>query len=91
MGQIPTLGTPSMRKETTIKGSGGKQKGRRPPQQQTKGTRKSSPFHADDQSFLKNSVHLSLIVENTVITVVHILKLVLWPALYKFIVPGSLV
>ena len=27
MRQVPTLETPSMRKETTIKGSGGKQKG----------------------------------------------------------------
>ena len=45
-----------------------------PPQEQTRGTGKNSSFHAEDQSFLKNSVHLSLIVENTVITVVHILK-----------------
>ena len=28
MGQVPTLGTPFRRKETTIKGSGKKQKGR---------------------------------------------------------------
>ena len=74
MGQVPTLRIPSMRKEITIKGSGGKQKGWGPPQQQTRGTRKSFSFHAVDQSFLKNSVHLSLIVKNTVITVVHILN-----------------
>ena len=31
MGQLPTLETPSRRKETTIKGSGEKQKRRDPP------------------------------------------------------------
>ena len=31
MGQLPTLETPSMWKETTIKGSGGKQKDGEPP------------------------------------------------------------
>ena len=45
-----------------------------PPKQQTRGTKKSSSFHAEDQSFLEDSVHLSLIVKNTVITVVHTLK-----------------
>ena len=70
MGQLPTLETPSKRKETTIKGSGEKQKRRGPPQH-TRGTRKSSPDRAEDQSSLVNSVHLSSIMRNTVITVVH--------------------
>ena len=45
-----------------------------PPQQHTRGTKESSSFHAEDQSFLENSVHLSLIVKNTMVTVVHTLK-----------------
>ena len=73
MGQLPTLETPSKRKETTIKGSGEMQKRRGPPQH-TRGARKSSPDCAEDQSSLANSVHLSSIVRNTVITVVHTLK-----------------
>ena len=42
--------------------------------QHTKVTRKSSSDRAEDQSSLVNSVHLSLIMKNTVLTVVHILK-----------------
>ena len=56
MGQVLTLGTPPIRKETTIKRSGGKQKGWGPPQQQTRGIRKSSPNRTEDQSSLVNSV-----------------------------------
>ena len=62
MGQVPTLGTPFRRNKTTIKGGGDP-----PPPKKTSGTRKSSSFHAEDQSFLENSVHPNLIV----ITVVH--------------------
>ena len=79
MGQVPTLETSFRRNETTIKREWREPErvGLRtplPPKQQTRGTRKSSSFHAEDQSFLENSVHLSLIVKNTVITVVHTLK-----------------
>ena len=42
--------------------------------QHTRGTRKSSLDRAKDKSSLVNSVHLSLIVKNTVLTVVHTLK-----------------
>ena len=77
MGQVPTLGTPFKRKETTIKREWRETKraGQTPlPQQQTRGTRKSSSFHVEDQTFLENSVHLNLIMRNTVITIVHTLK-----------------
>ena len=40
----------------------------------TRGTRKSSLNRAEDQPSLINPVHLSLIVKNTVLTVVYILK-----------------
>ena len=80
MEQLPTLGTPFSRNETTIKSGregGGeerdKQPGLRPPEH-TRGTRKSSSNLAENQSSLVNSVHLSLIVKNTVLTVVHTLK-----------------
>ena len=64
-----------IRKETTIKREWKEtgEAGWRPPQH-TRGTRKSSLNHAEDQSSLVNSVHLSLIVKNTVLTVVHIAK-----------------
>ena len=75
MGQVPTLGTPFKREETTIK-RGWKEReeeGVETPQH-TRGTRKSSPDRAKDQSSLVNSVHLNSIVKNTMITVVHTLK-----------------
>ena len=40
----------------------------------TRGSRKSSSNRAEDQSSLVNSVHLNLIMENTVLTIVHTLK-----------------
>ena len=46
---------------------------RPPPPQHIRGTRKSSSNRAEDLSSLVNSVHLSLIVKNTVLTVVHTL------------------
>ena len=74
MGQVLTLETPFSRKETTIKRGGGRQtKGAEIPQH-TKGTRKNSSDRTEDQSSLVNSVHLSLIVKNTVLTVVPTLK-----------------
>ena len=74
MGQLPTLGTSFSRKETTIKRGGERQKKEAKTPQHTRGTRKSSSNYADDQSSLVNSVHLSSIVKNTVLTVVHTLK-----------------
>ena len=40
----------------------------------TRGSRKSSSNRVEDQSSLVNSAHLSLIVKNTVLTVVYTLK-----------------
>ena len=76
MGQVPTLGTPFRRKETTIKREwrDTKSGAKAPPPPTHRGTRKSSSNRAEDQSSLVNSVHLSLIVKNTVLTVVHTLK-----------------
>ena len=55
-------------------------------------TRKSSSNCAEDQPSLINSVHLCLIVMNTILTVIHALKpSSLTHTFYKFIVPGSLV
>ena len=74
MGQVSTLGTPFRRKETTIKREWREiERGAETPQH-TRGTRKSSSDRAEDQSSLVNSVHLSLIVKNTVLTVVHTLR-----------------
>ena len=56
------------------KGMEGDREGGAETPQHTGGTRKSSLNHAEDQSSLVNSVHLSLIVKNTVLTVVHIAK-----------------
>ena len=76
MGQVPTLGTPFRKNETTIKrewreterGGGG-----RDPQTHQR-HQKKLPRLSEDQPSLANSVHLSLIVKNTVITVVYIPK-----------------
>ena len=74
MGQVPTLGTPFRKKETTIKREWREtERGAETPQH-TRGTRKIFSNRAEDQSSLVNSVHLSLIVKNTVLTVVHTLK-----------------
>ena len=73
MGQIPILRTPFRRKETTIKREWREIEGGGDPKH-TGGTRKSSSYRTEDQSPLVNSVHLSLIVKNTVLTVVHTLK-----------------
>ena len=74
MGQVPTLGTPFRRKETTIKREWRETEEGAETPQHTRGTRKSSLDRAKDKSSLVNSVHLSLIVKNTVLTVVHTLK-----------------
>ena len=74
MGQVPTQGTPFRKEETTIKGRGRKQKGGAETPQHTESTKNSSSDRAEDQSSLVNSVHLSSIVKNTVLTVVHTLK-----------------
>ena len=74
MGQVPTLGTLFRRKETTIKREWRETEGRGRDPQRSRGTRKSSSNRAEDQSSLVNSVHLSLIVKNTVLTIVHTLK-----------------
>ena len=42
--------------------------------QRTRGTRKSSSDRAEDQSSQVNSIYLSLIMKNTVLTIVHTLK-----------------
>ena len=74
MGQVPPLGTPFRRKETTIKREWREtERGAETPQH-TKGTRKNSSDRTEDQSSLVNSVHLSLIMKNTVLTVVHTLR-----------------
>ena len=76
MGQVPTQGTPFRKNETAIKREGNETEGRgeTPLPQHTKGTRKSSPNHAEDQFSPVNLVHLNLIIKNTVITVVHALR-----------------
>ena len=56
------------------KGVEGDRRGGAETPKHTRGIKKSSPDHAEDQSSLVNSVHLSLIVKNTVLTVVHTLK-----------------
>ena len=56
------------------KGVEGDRRGGAETPQHTRGTRESSSDCAEDQSSLVNSVHLSLIVKNTVLTVVHTLK-----------------
>ena len=47
--------------------------GLRPPHH-TRGSKKSSLDCDEDQSSLENLAHLNLIVKNTVLTIVHILK-----------------
>ena len=74
MGQVPTLGTPFRRKETTIKREWRETEEGAETPQHTRGTKKSSSDRAEDQSSLGNLVHLSLIVKNIVLTVVHTLK-----------------
>ena len=72
--QVSALRTQFRRNETTIKRrwrETGKW-GWNP--YHTRGSRKSSSDRADDQSSLVNSAHPSLIVKNTVLTVVHTLK-----------------
>ena len=76
MGQVPTPGTPFRRKKTTIKREYRETESteRRDPQH-TRGTEKGSPSCAEDQSSQMHPVRLNLIVKNTVMTVVHTLKL----------------
>ena len=72
--QIPTLGTPFRRKEIIIKKEWKEtERGAKTPQH-TRGTRKSSSGRTEDQSSLVNSIHLSLIMKNTVLTVVRTLN-----------------
>ena len=66
MGQVSTLETQFIRKETTIKEGEGRQK---------RGAEtKISSDRADDQPSQINLVHLCLTVINTMLTVVHALK-----------------
>ena len=74
MGQVPVLGTQFRKKETTIKEGEGRQKMGAENPYHTRGTRKNSSDRAEDQFSLVNSVHLSLIVKNTMLTVVHTLR-----------------
>ena len=74
IGQVPTLGTPFRRKETTIKREWRETEEGAETPQHTRGTKKSSSDRAEDQPSLINLVHPCLTVINTMLAVVHALK-----------------